>query len=95
MDAPDKEDAKCSNPLSSYLFKQCKWPLFWPGNVSPIFIVLLWDLRNFYKSVLQWILTLFICMINGFNDNTEFYLIVLHLQKPGGVIALLDEAWYA
>ena len=37
---------------------------------------------------------LFAC-INGFNDNTEFYLIVLLLQKPGGVIALLDEAWYA
>lgn len=25
----------------------------------------------------------------------EFYLIIVHLQKPGGVIALLDEAWYA
>jgi hypothetical protein len=62
--------------------------------LHPFFIVLVLDLRNLYESVFQWILTCFFACISGSNNNIEVYFIIVHLQKPGGVIALLDEAWY-
>jgi hypothetical protein len=37
----------------------------------------------------------YLTLLDVIDNDTELYPFKFSLQKPGGVIALLDEAWYA